>query len=67
MITNVKPPVWQPDKRQWLIEYTVKDKDAGVYVQKVWCEALVSAERITNEIREKIRRNKQLYNLRNRF
>lgn len=67
MITNVKPPVWQPDKRQWLIEYTVKDKDAGVYVQKVWCEALVSAERITNEIREKIRRNKHLYNLRNRF
>ena len=55
MITNIKPPVWQPDKRQWLIEYTVKDKDAGAYVQKVWCEALVSAERITKEIKEKMR------------
>lgn len=55
MITNVKSPVWQPDKRQWLVEYTVTDKDAGAYVQKVWCEALVSAERITKEIREKIR------------
>ena len=55
MITNVKPPVWIPDKRQWLVEYTVTDKDAGAYVQKVWCEALVSAERITNKIREKIR------------
>ena len=55
MITNVKPPVWIPDKRQWLVEYTVNDKDAGAYVQKVWCEALVSAETITNEIREKMR------------
>ena len=55
MITNVKPPIWIPDKRQRLIEYTVKDKDAGAYIQKVWCEALVSAERITKEIREKMR------------
>lgn len=55
MITNVKSPVWVQDKRQWLIEYTVTDKDAGAYVQKVWCEALVSAERITKEIREKMR------------
>ena len=55
MITNIKPPVWQSDKRQWLIEYTVKDKDAGAYVQKVWCEALVSAERITQMIKEKMK------------
>lgn len=55
MITNVKPPVWQPDKRQGLVEYTVNDKDAGDYVQKVWCEALVSAERIIKEIKSKIR------------
>lgn len=55
MITNVKPPVWVPDKRQWLVEYTVNDKDAGAYVQKVWCEALVSAERIIKEIKSKIR------------
>lgn len=55
MITDIKMPVWMPDKRQWLIEYIVKDKDAGAYVQKVWCEALVSAERITKEIREKMR------------
>lgn len=53
MITNVKPLVWMPDKRQWLIEYTVNDKDAGAYVQKVWCEALVSAERITKEIKQR--------------
>ena len=55
MITNVKPLVWVPDKRQWLVEYTVNDKDAGIYVQKVWCEALVSAERIIKEIKEKQR------------
>lgn len=55
MITNVKPPVWTPDKRQWLITYTVKDNDAGDYIQKVWCEALVSAERIVKQIKEKIK------------
>ena len=55
MIINIKPPVWQPDKRQWLIEYTVKDKDAGAYVQKVWCEALVSTEIITQMIKEKMK------------
>lgn len=55
MITQITPPVWQPDKRQWLIEYTVNDKDAGAYVQKVWCEALVSAERITQMIKDKMR------------
>lgn len=55
MIESLSKPVWQPDKRQWLIEYTVKDKDAGAYVQKVWCEALVSAERITQMIKDKMR------------
>lgn len=51
MIKAVSQPIWMPDKRQWLVEYTVKDKDAGDYVQKVWCEALVSAERIIKETR----------------
>ena len=55
MITNVKPPVWMLDKRQWLVEYTVNDKDAGAYAQKVWCEALVSAERIIQQIKQHIR------------
>lgn len=55
MITNIKPPVWIPDKRQWLVEYTVKDKDAGAYVQKVWCEALVSAENYLTLIKQHIR------------
>lgn len=58
MITNVKPPVWMPDKRQWLVEYTVKDKDAGAYVQKVTTETLISAVNYTKlleEQREKTR------------
>ena len=58
MITNIKPPVWQPDKRQWLIEYAIADVVDGrnvKYYQRVWCEALVSAERITKEIKEKMR------------
>lgn len=53
MITNVKPPVWQPDKRQWLVEYTVKDKDAGVYLQRVHAETLVAAERYMELIKGK--------------
>lgn len=53
MITNVKPPIWIPDKRQWLIEYTVTDKDAGAYVQKVWCEALVSAQRYVELLKKR--------------
>lgn len=58
MITNVKPPVWIPDKRQWLIEYAVADVVDGrnvKYYQRVWCEALVSAERITQMIKDKMR------------
>lgn len=55
MIVDISAPIWQPDKRQWLVEYTVKDKDAGAYVQKVWCEALVSAERVVALVKEKMR------------
>lgn len=53
-IIEVRPPMWDKDNRQWTIEYTIKDKDAGVYVQKVWCEALVSAERIVQQIKQHI-------------
>lgn len=55
MIESVSEPVWLPNKRQWQIVYIVKDSEIGKYQQHVWCEALVSAERITKEIREKIR------------
>lgn len=53
MITQISSPVWQPNKRQWLIEYTIKDKDASAYVQKVWCEALVSAQNYINLLNER--------------
>lgn len=58
MITNVKPPVWMPDKRQWLIEYAVADIIDGrniKYYQRVWCEALVSAENYIALIKQHIR------------
>lgn len=53
MITQVIPPVWIPDKRQWLVEYIVKDQDAGDYIQKVWCEALVSAQRYIELLKQR--------------
>lgn len=58
MITQITPPVWNPDKREWVINYGVSDyvDDRPVkYVQKVLCEALVSAERITQMIKDKMR------------
>ena len=58
MITNVKDPVWSPDKRQWLVEYAVADVVDGKnvkYYQRVWCEALVSATKMIAEIKNKIR------------
>lgn len=55
MIKAVSQPVWVPDKRQWLVEYTVNDKDAGIYVQKVWCEALVSAENYIKFVKGRIK------------
>jgi hypothetical protein len=55
MIKAVSQPVWVPSKRQWKIVYTVLDGTIGEYQQVVWCEALVSAERIIKEIKSKIR------------
>lgn len=33
-------PYWDKTKREWVLEYTVKDKDAGEYVQRVRFETL---------------------------
>lgn len=39
----LKEPYWDKSKREWILEYTVKDKDAGEYVQRVRFETLASA------------------------
>lgn len=39
----LKEPYWDKTKREWVLEYTVKDKDAGEYVQRVRFETLASA------------------------
>lgn len=38
-----KEPYWDKNKREWVLEYTVKDKDTGEYVQRVRFETLASA------------------------
>ena len=48
MITNVKPPVWMPDKREWVLEIPMHDNNIGDYIQVVRAEALIS---ITNYIK----------------
>lgn len=53
MIRNITDPQWDKSKRQWLVTYKVYDPEAGTYTQDVWCDYLISAERIIKEIKEK--------------
>ena len=60
-ILYIRDPVWNPDKREWVINYGVSDyvDDRPVkYVQKVMTETLVSAVNYTKLLeqqREKAR------------
>lgn len=51
-ILHVKDPVWNPNIREWIVDYTIKDGNIE-YVQRARCEALVSAERIIQQIKER--------------
>jgi hypothetical protein len=53
MIRNITEPQWDKSKRQWLVTYKVYDPEAGTYTQDVWCDYLVSAERIIKEIKQR--------------
>ena len=47
-ILYIKDPVWNPEKREWILDYGVKDyvDDKVVkYVQRVTTETLISAMR----------------------
>lgn len=58
-ILYIREPVWNPDKREWVINYGVSDyvDDRPVkYVQKVMTETLISAVnyiKLLEEQREK--------------
>lgn len=52
-IVEIKKPVWDSKNREWILEYVVNDKDIGLYTQVVKCEALISAERIINILKQK--------------
>lgn len=60
-ILYIREPVWNPDKREWVINYGVSDyvDDRPVkYVQKVMTKTLLSAVNYTKlleEQREKTR------------
>lgn len=53
MIRNITDPKWDKSKRQWLVTYKVCDPEAGTYTQDVWCDYLISAERIIKEIKQR--------------
>ena len=38
-----KEPYWDKNKREWVLEYKINDKDTGEYVQRVRFETLASA------------------------
>lgn len=60
-ILYIREPVWNPDKREWVINYGVSDYVDGrpvKYVQKVMTETLISAVnyiKLLEEQREKTR------------
>ncbi len=59
-ILYIREPVWNPDKREWVINYGVSDYVDGrpvKYVQKVTTETLLSAVNYTKLLKEQ--RDKQ--------
>ena len=59
-ILYIREPVWNPDKREWVINYGVAayvDGRPVKYVQKVMTETLVSAVNYTKLLKEQ--RDKQ--------
>ena len=54
-ILYIREPVWNPDKREWVINYGVSDYVDGrniKYVQKITTETLLSAVNYTNLLKE---------------
>ena len=52
-INTILPPKWNPQTREWIIDYTVIDENIGWYVQRVRCEALVSAQRYVELLKQR--------------
>lgn len=60
-ILYIRDPVWNPDKREWVINYGVSDyvDDRPVkYVQKVTTETLLSAVNYTKLLEEQKEKTK---------
>lgn len=52
-ITHIYNPIWDKKTRQWVLGYTVHDTVSGKeYIQKVKCEALVSAVKYINMVQK---------------
>lgn len=54
-IQNVSKPYWDKSEHKWVIKYTVLDKDIGKYEQVVMAQTLVSAERVIQQINQRIK------------
>lgn len=60
-ILYIRDPVWNPDKREWVINYGVSDyvDDRPVkYVQKVTTETLLSAVNYTKLLEQQMEKTK---------
>ena len=56
MIEEVKEPYWDKENRRWVLEYLVKDENAGKYIQRIFSDALISITRQHNMVlNEKIK------------
>lgn len=54
-IQNVSKPYWDKSEHKWVIKYTILDKDIGKYEQVVMAQTLVSAERVIQQINQRIK------------
>ena len=54
-IQNVSKPCWDKSEHKWVIRYTVLDQDIGKYEQIVTAQTLVAAERVIEQINQKVR------------
>ena len=50
MILSVSEPTWDKSIRKWRMFYKVNDVDIGIYEQEIQAEALISIDRIRNNL-----------------
>lgn len=51
----IKEPYWDKNKREWVLEYKINNKDTGEYVQRIRFETLKAVHTYIKAMNEKAR------------